>query len=84
MKTPKDGVGAYAAPHSDKRSEPWGFIKSLAQNQAGHKEFSLRLSFYLRHSLRGYMVSTTTGFSVKIMEALAPRSHRQIPWKCQQ
>jgi hypothetical protein len=32
-------------------------------------KFSLRLSFYLRHSLRGYMVGTTVGFSVKIMKA---------------
>jgi hypothetical protein len=35
-------------------------------------EFSLRLSFYLRCSLGGYMVGTTAGFLVKIMEALAP------------
>jgi hypothetical protein len=37
-----------------------------------HMELSLRLSFYLRHSLRGYMVGTTVVFPVKIMEALAP------------
>jgi hypothetical protein len=37
---------------------------------------SLRLSFYLRRKLRGYMVGTTTGFSVEIVEA--------IPWKCPQ
>jgi hypothetical protein len=35
-------------------------------------ELSLCLIFYLRQSLGGYMVDTTAGFSVKIMEALAP------------
>jgi hypothetical protein len=35
-------------------------------------ELSLRVSFYLRHSLRGYMVDTTAGFPVKIVEALEP------------
>jgi hypothetical protein len=35
-------------------------------------KLSLRLSFYLRHSLRGYTVDTTVGFPVEIMEALAP------------
>jgi hypothetical protein len=44
-------------------------------------EFSLHLSFYLRHSLRGYMVGTTTGFLVEIMEALAPQSCCRIPQK---
>jgi hypothetical protein len=34
-------------------------------------ELSLLLSFYLRHSLRGYTVDTTVRFPVKIMEALA-------------
>jgi hypothetical protein len=34
-------------------------------------ELSLRLSFYLRHSLRGYTANTTVGFPIKIMEALA-------------
>jgi hypothetical protein len=33
-------------------------------------EISLHLSFYLRHSLGGYTVGTTVGFSVEIMEAL--------------
>jgi hypothetical protein len=47
-------------------------------------EFSLRLSFYLRRSLGGYMVGTTAGFLVKIVEALAPQSHRRIPQKCPQ
>jgi hypothetical protein len=32
-------------------------------------KFSLCLSFYLRHSLGGYMVGTTVGFLVKIMKA---------------
>jgi hypothetical protein len=45
-------------------------------------KFSLRLSFYLRHSLRGYIMGTTAGFPVKIMEALAPQSHRQITRRC--
>jgi hypothetical protein len=30
-------------------------------------ELSLRLSFYLRHSLGGYTVDTTVGFLVKII-----------------
>jgi hypothetical protein len=37
-----------------------------------HMELSLRLSFYLSHSHGGYMVDTTAGFPVKIVEALAP------------
>jgi hypothetical protein len=36
-------------------------------------QLSLRLIFYLRHSLGGYTVGTTTAFWVKIMEALAPQ-----------
>jgi hypothetical protein len=32
-------------------------------------KLSLRLSFYLRHSLKGYTVGTTMGFLVKIVEA---------------
>jgi hypothetical protein len=35
-------------------------------------ELSLRLSFYFRHSLEGYIVDTTMGFLVKIKEALTP------------
>jgi hypothetical protein len=35
-------------------------------------ELSLCMTFYLRHNLGGYMVDTTVGFPVKIMEALAP------------
>jgi hypothetical protein len=31
-------------------------------------ELSLRLSFHLRHSLRGYTVGTTVRFQVKIVE----------------
>jgi hypothetical protein len=34
-------------------------------------ERSLRLIFYLRHSLGGYTVDTTVGFPIKIVEALA-------------
>jgi hypothetical protein len=52
--------------------EPWGFIKLSVQAYTLHMKLSLCLSFYLRHSLRGYMVGTTTGFLVKTMEALAP------------
>jgi hypothetical protein len=37
-------------------------------------EISPRLSLYLRRSLEGYMVGTTVGFPVKIMEALTPQS----------
>jgi hypothetical protein len=39
-------------------------------------KLSLCLSFYLRRSLGGYTVGTTAGFPVKIVEALAPQSHR--------
>jgi hypothetical protein len=56
--------------------ELWGFIKSSALYQLIHMEQSLRLSFYLRCSLRGYTVSTITEFPVEIMEALAPQSRR--------
>jgi hypothetical protein len=51
--------------------ELWGFFKSSALYLSVHIELSLHLSFYLRHSLGGYMMDTTTGFPVKIMEALA-------------
>jgi hypothetical protein len=34
-------------------------------------ELRLRLSFYLRPSLRGYTVGTTEGFLIEIVEALA-------------
>jgi hypothetical protein len=37
-------------------------------------QLSLGLSFYLKRSLRGNMVGTTTGFQVKIVEALAPQT----------
>jgi hypothetical protein len=62
--------------------EPWGFIKSSTSNQMVHMKLSLYLSFCLRRNLRGYMVGTTTGFSVEIVEALAPHSRHRIPWKC--
>jgi hypothetical protein len=45
-------------------------------------ELSLRLSFYLRHSVRGYMVGTTVGFQIEIVEALALQSHRRILHEC--
>jgi hypothetical protein len=41
-----------------------------------HIELSLRLSFYLRHKLGGYMVGTTMGFPIEIVEVLDPESHR--------
>jgi hypothetical protein len=34
-------------------------------------ELSLHLCFYIRCSLRGYPVGTTTGFLVEIVEVLA-------------
>jgi hypothetical protein len=52
--------------------EPWGFLKSSALYLSIQMELSLRLSFYLKHSLWGYTVDTTAGFLVKIMEAIAP------------
>jgi hypothetical protein len=61
------------------RTESWDFIKSSALHLSVHVEFSLRLSFYLKRNLGGYMVDTTVGFPVEIMEALAPQSRRQIP-----
>jgi hypothetical protein len=44
-------------------------------------ELSLRLSFYVRHSLGGYTVGTTVGFPVETMEALVLLCHCQIPQK---
>jgi hypothetical protein len=58
------------------RMELRGFIKSSAQNNVIHMELRLRLSFFLKRSLEGYTLGTTTGYPVKTMEALAPRSHR--------
>jgi hypothetical protein len=52
--------------------EPWGFIKSSVQNKVVHIELSFCLSFHLRRSLRGYIVATTIGFLIEIVEALAP------------
>jgi hypothetical protein len=49
-----------------------------AENKALHIELSLRLSFQLSRSLESYMVSTTVGFQVTTMEALAPWSHNRI------
>jgi hypothetical protein len=56
------------------RMELWDFIKSSALYLLVHMELSIRLSFYLRRSLGGYTVSTTAGFPVKIVEALALQS----------
>jgi hypothetical protein len=47
-------------------------------------ELSLHLRFYLKHSLRLYTVGTTAGLPTKIVEALAPQSHRRISQKCPQ
>jgi hypothetical protein len=58
------------------QTEPWEFIKSLALYLSAHMELSLRLSFYLRRSLRGYTVGTIAGFLVEIMEAFASKSRR--------
>jgi hypothetical protein len=38
-------------------------------------QFSLCLSFYLKCSLGGYIVGTTAGIQVEIVEASAPQSH---------
>jgi hypothetical protein len=58
-------VDANVVPHSD--------------NQVVHMELSLNLSFYLKRNLEGYMVGTTVGFPVEIVEALAPQPHHRIP-----
>jgi hypothetical protein len=70
IKTPADGVDVQVAPPFD--TEPWGIMKSSAQNKAIHMELSIRLSFQLRRSLGGYTVGTTAGFQIETMEALAP------------
>jgi hypothetical protein len=67
------------APHSDNLDRIVGFIKSSVLYQLVHIELDLRLSFYLKRSLRGYMVGTTMGFQAKIVEALPPKPHRRIP-----
>jgi hypothetical protein len=64
--------------------EPRGLIKLSASNQVVCTEISLCLSFYLRCSLGGYMLRTTAGFSIEIVEALAPQPHHRIPLKCPQ
>jgi hypothetical protein len=66
------------------QTEPWDFIKLSALYLSVHIEFSLRLSFYIKCSLRGYMVGTTAGIPIEIMEALALQSHRRILRKCSQ
>jgi hypothetical protein len=50
------------------------FIKLSALYLSVYMELSLRLNFYLRHSLMGYTVGTTAGFLVEIMETLALQS----------
>jgi hypothetical protein len=67
-------MGSMRTPHHIliTRMELWGFFKSLTSYLSVHIELSLRVSFYLRRSLRGYTVGTTTGFPVEVVEALAP------------
>jgi hypothetical protein len=55
------------------RMEPHGFIKPSTSNQAVHMVLSLRQSFYLRRSLGGDTVGTIAGFTIEILEALAPQ-----------
>jgi hypothetical protein len=62
----------------------WDFIKSSVLYLLVHMKFSLRFSFYLKHSLGGYTVGTTMGFPVGIVLAVAPQSHHRILWKCPQ
>jgi hypothetical protein len=62
--------------------KPWDFIKSSVLYLSVHMKLSLHLTFYLRRGLWSYMVDTTAGFPVEIVEALAPQSHRQIPREC--
>jgi hypothetical protein len=71
-------TGSVQNPHHilTTQTEPWGSIKSLALYLSINLELSLRLSFYLRRSLRGYTVGTIMGFPIEILEALAPQSHR--------
>jgi hypothetical protein len=64
--------------------ESWDIIKSSALYQSVHMELSLCLRFYLMHSLGSYMVGTTMGFPVEIVETLAPQSHRRVLRKCPQ
>jgi hypothetical protein len=50
--------------------KPWDFIKLSALYLSLHMELSLRQSFYLRRSLRGYTVGITVGFPVEIVVTL--------------
>jgi hypothetical protein len=61
------------------RTTQWGFIKLSMQNNAVRMKLSPCLSFYLEHSLSGYMVGTTLGFPCEIMEASPPQSHQRTP-----
>jgi hypothetical protein len=54
------------------RMEPWGFIKSSAQNKVVYMKLSLRMSFYLRRSLGGYMVVAPTLYIIKFCQARSP------------
>jgi hypothetical protein len=77
-------MGSVGIPHYilTTRTEPWGFIKLIALYLSVLMQLCLCLSFYLRRSHVGYIVGTTKGFPIEIMDALAPESHRQISWKC--
>jgi hypothetical protein len=57
---------------------------SSVQNKVIHMELSLRLSFYLRRSLRGYTMGTTAGFPVKIRgymvsPTISPQNPAEVP-----
>jgi hypothetical protein len=61
-------MGSVQNPHHilTTRMKLWDFIKLSELYLLVHLELRLHLSFYLRRSLRGYMVGTTIGFPGKI------------------
>jgi hypothetical protein len=60
--TPVDRVGVLVAPLSNNSDGTRGLHKSSVQTTSVHMKLSLYLRFQLSHSLRGYMVGTTTKF----------------------
>jgi hypothetical protein len=54
-------TGSVRTPHHllTTQTEPWGFLKPLAQNKPVHMELSINISFQLIHILGGYTVGTT-------------------------
>jgi hypothetical protein len=58
--------------------EPWGLIKSSAQNKVVHMKLSLCVSLQLSLNLGGYTMGTTTIFRVTTMEALTPWHYHRI------